>query len=151
MLLSVTNANEGYIFVDSTHPPTNLTDYVLELFPLIDSTTAQTIVQQYENVPTLTNVSSRTVAIMECKCDMTHCRLPCLIRLQQYSSAQHTDSCRRLERMRIRYLISFLIERSTGPMANRVQGEFAVPPAIHAEDLAYYFPTYVPKENLRLI
>lgn len=77
MLLSVTNANEGYIFVDSTHPPTNLTDYVLELFPLIDSTTAQTVVQQYENVPTLTDVSSRAVAIMgECKCHTVHHRLP---------------------------------------------------------------------------
>ena len=68
MLLSVTNADEGYIFVNSAHPPTNLTDYVTELFPLLDSTTVQMIVQQYENVPTLTNASSQAVAIMgECK------------------------------------------------------------------------------------
>ena len=68
MLLSVTNADEGYIFVDTTNPPTNLTNYVTELFPLIDSTTVQTIAQQYEDDPTLTDVLSQAIAVMgECE------------------------------------------------------------------------------------
>lgn len=67
MLLSVTNADEGYIFVDTTDPPTNLTNYVTELFSLIDSTTVQTIVQQYEDDPTLMDVLSQAIAVMgEC-------------------------------------------------------------------------------------
>ena len=68
MLLSVTNANEGYIFVDAAHPPNNLTSYVTELFPLLDPTTVQTVVHQYENVPALTGVWAQAVAIMgECE------------------------------------------------------------------------------------
>ena len=67
MLFSVTNADEGYIFVDTANPPTNLTNYVAELFPLIDPTTVQTIVQQYEDDPTLTDVLSQAIAVMgEC-------------------------------------------------------------------------------------
>lgn len=67
MLLSVTNSYEGYTFVDTANPPTNLTNYVAELFPLIDPITIQTIVQQYEDVPTLPDVLSQAVAVMgEC-------------------------------------------------------------------------------------
>ncbi|KAI0733810.1 alpha/beta-hydrolase [Fomitopsis betulina] len=64
MLLSVTNSYEGYTFVDTANPPTNLTNYVAELFPLIDPITIQTIVQQYEDVPTLPDVLSQAVAVM---------------------------------------------------------------------------------------
>ncbi|KZT64879.1 alpha/beta-hydrolase [Daedalea quercina L-15889] len=64
MLLSVTNSYEGYNFVDVAAPPTNPTNYVTELFPLIDATTVQIIVQQYLNDKTLTNTTSRAIAVM---------------------------------------------------------------------------------------
>ena len=68
MLLAVTNSYEGYNFVNTAMPPTNLTDYVTQLFPTIDDTTVQAIVQQYMDDTTLTNTSARAIAVMgECK------------------------------------------------------------------------------------
>lgn len=64
----MTNGAEGDVLVDTSNPPTNLTEYVISLFPLIDPITAQTIVQQYKNDLTLTDVFSQASAIMaECK------------------------------------------------------------------------------------
>ena len=68
VLLAVTNSYEGYNFVNSVTPPTNLTTYVTDLFPLINETIVQTIVQTYLNDTTLTNTSSQAIAIMgECE------------------------------------------------------------------------------------
>ena len=68
ILLSVTNTDEGYIFVNTANPPTNLSNYVTELFPLIDSVTVQAILQQYENVSTYPDVLSQAIAVMgECQ------------------------------------------------------------------------------------
>ncbi|EPS95764.1 hypothetical protein FOMPIDRAFT_1032719 [Fomitopsis schrenkii] len=64
MLLAVTNSYEGYNFVNSAVPPTNLTDYVTQLFPTIDDTTVQAIVEQYMDDATLTNTSARAIAVM---------------------------------------------------------------------------------------
>lgn len=64
----MTNTNEGYNFVNTANPPTNLTAYVAELFPLIDPVTVHAIVQQYEDDPALPDVLSQAIAIMgECK------------------------------------------------------------------------------------
>ena len=68
VLLAVTNSYEGYNFVDVAAPPPNLTNYVAELFPLIDEATVQIIVQQYLNDKTLTNTTAQAIAVMgECK------------------------------------------------------------------------------------
>ena len=68
MLLAVTNSYEGYNFVNAAVLPTNLTDYVTQLFPTIDDTTVQAIVQQYMDDTTLTNTSARAIAVMgECE------------------------------------------------------------------------------------
>ncbi|EPS94949.1 hypothetical protein FOMPIDRAFT_1169187 [Fomitopsis schrenkii] len=107
MLLSVTNGDEGYIFVDTANPPTNLTNYVTELFPLIDPTTVQTIVQQYEDDPTLTDVLSQAIAVM----------------------GESIFVCP-----------TYLLMGAFGDNAYKAP-DFAVPPATHGEDLAYYFPT----------
>ncbi|KAH9833428.1 Alpha/Beta hydrolase protein [Rhodofomes roseus] len=63
MLLAVTNSYEGWNFVNSVTPPTNLTNYVTELFPLINETTVQAIVQAYESAPELTNASAQAIAV----------------------------------------------------------------------------------------
>lgn len=75
MLLAVTNSYEGYNFVNSATPPTNLTTYVTDLFPLINETIVQTIVETYLNDTTLTNTSSQAIAIMgECEQSLTSAR-----------------------------------------------------------------------------
>ncbi|KAH9833434.1 alpha/beta-hydrolase [Rhodofomes roseus] len=68
MLLSVTNSLEGYVFVDTSSPPTNLTAYVTELFPLLNETTVQSIVQTYADDQALSTTLSQIVAVMgECE------------------------------------------------------------------------------------
>lgn len=64
----MTNSYEGYSFVNEAMPPTNLTDYVVQLFPTIADIAVQAIVQQYMDDTTLTNTSARAIAVMgECK------------------------------------------------------------------------------------
>ncbi|KAI0733804.1 Alpha/Beta hydrolase protein [Fomitopsis betulina] len=64
MLLAMTNSYEGYSFVNEAMPPTNLTDYVVQLFPTIADIAVQAIVQQYMDDTTLTNTSARAIAVM---------------------------------------------------------------------------------------
>ena len=68
----MTNTYEGYNFVNEADPPTNLTQWVAELFPVIDSVTIQSIVQQYEDDPSLPDVLSQAIAIMG-ECMYHHC------------------------------------------------------------------------------
>ncbi|EPT00684.1 hypothetical protein FOMPIDRAFT_150510 [Fomitopsis schrenkii] len=64
VLLAVTNSYEGYNFVNAVTQPTNLTTYVTNLFPLINETVVQAIVQTYSNDTALTNTSAQAIAIM---------------------------------------------------------------------------------------
>ncbi|KAH9833429.1 uncharacterized protein C8Q71DRAFT_860223 [Rhodofomes roseus] len=52
------------IFVDSASPPPSLTEYVTELFPLLDQTSVQSIVQMYTDDKVLTTTLSQAVAVM---------------------------------------------------------------------------------------
>ncbi|TFY61377.1 hypothetical protein EVJ58_g4549 [Rhodofomes roseus] len=98
MLLSVTNSLEGYVFVDTSSPPTNLTAYVTELFPLLNETTVQSIVQTYADDEALSTTLSQIVAVMG-ECEYLRATPHACIadsRTQQYSSALHICCCRRL-------------------------------------------------------
>ncbi|KZT64880.1 alpha/beta-hydrolase [Daedalea quercina L-15889] len=109
MLLAVTNSYEGYNFVDVASPPANLTGFVTELFPLINESTVQTIVQEYENDTALTSTTARAVAVL----------------------GESIFICP-----------TYLLLQAFGD--NAYKGEFAIPPAHHAQDLQYYFPTAFP-------
>ncbi|KAH9924568.1 Alpha/Beta hydrolase protein [Fomitopsis serialis] len=109
VLLSVTNSFEGYNFVDTTTPPTNITDYVTQLFPLIDQTIIQTIVEQYTSDPALNDTLAQAIGIM----------------------GESIFICP-----------TYLLLEAFGD--NAYKGEFAVPPAIHGQDVQYYFPTSNP-------
>lgn len=100
----MTNTNEGYNFVDESNPPTNLTEYVEQLFPLIDSVVTQVIVQQYSDDPSLPDVLSQAIAIMgECKPSSTTVTMGVILTVLQRSLyVRPTHLWRRLETKHIR-------------------------------------------------
>ena len=108
VLLAVTNTNEGYNFVDESNPPTNLTEYVEQLFPLIESVITQAIVQQYSDDPSLPDVLSQAIAILgECKSPGTAATMAIILTTDQRSLyVRRTHLWRRLETTHIRYSLA---------------------------------------------
>ncbi|KAJ3754100.1 Alpha/Beta hydrolase protein [Lentinula raphanica] len=117
-LLSITNSNEGNIFVNQTDPITNVSLYAGTLFPTFGSQQAQEIAQLYKDLGT--PLQQDNLIMGEC------------VR-KQWLEGEHliTD---------FRSLARLIHADSFG------QGEFAssasftaVPPATHGSDLVYYW------------
>jgi hypothetical protein len=64
VLLSVTNENEGYAFVNQS-TTSNLTDYITNLFPLLTPSEVNTAVELYSSIPDTTVVEQCNLVMGE--------------------------------------------------------------------------------------
>ncbi|KAF8879332.1 Alpha/Beta hydrolase protein [Gymnopilus junonius] len=103
LVLSVTNAHEGDVFVNQTSN-LQLTDFITQLFPTLESKEIQAAVQHYAGLGS--NTAQANAAMGES-----------IFICPTYTLMQAVNS---------------------------FKGEFAIPPAFHGSDLAYYFPSGSP-------
>ncbi|KAE9408457.1 alpha/beta-hydrolase [Gymnopus androsaceus JB14] len=102
-LLSITNTNEGVIFVNQTNPITNVSLYAGTLFPKFGSKQDSKTAELYASLGTPLEQDDAIMAESILICPTF-------------------------------YLLSAFPNSSW-------KGQFAIPPAHHGQDLAYYFPT----------
>ncbi|KAF8205833.1 Alpha/Beta hydrolase protein [Mycena galopus ATCC 62051] len=104
-ILSVTNSNEGFIFVPQTADFT-VVNYAQQLFPLLSPAQARSVASAYSALGTPTEQVTAIYGESIIIC-------PTYLLLNTFSG-----------------------KRSSG------QGEMAVPPGFHAEDILYYYPDF---------
>ncbi|KAF7346477.1 Carboxylic ester hydrolase [Mycena sanguinolenta] len=103
ILLSVTNANEGALFINQTGDY-DVADYVRNLFPLLGSEESSSVASLYESFGSSIDQLDAIVAESLLVC-------PTYLLLNAFSGKSY-------------------------------KGEYAIPPALHGDDMINYFPTF---------
>ncbi len=144
--MSVTNADEGAIFVDSSTAGTvQVPEYLMQLFPSLSAQHRDVVVTKYSGlgapIDQVTAImgecmyGTRTISFVSYSHFCSHIRLPHLL---PTSSFQRKSIQGKLK----------VQQRSEDSDIKFNQGQFAIPPATHGMDVSFYFPSYVRGHNM---
>lgn len=140
-LLAVSNAHEGRIAVPSPTP--NATEYTRQLFPKLTDKQVVEAAYQYTSLnETFPTSFDQVMAILgESMCNRNFKFEPSSNCYQHTSFVLLIHSFKPSKGARIRYILAFI--RFCSRSNCHTQGEFAIQPANHGDDLYYYFPSCV--------
>ncbi len=133
--MSITNSNEGALFVNaSTADTVVVSQYLKDLFPLLKNDSVDTAVNLYAGLGT--PIEQVTTIMAECKWIIFLRRTYISIHIS-HLCMPYVLSARGVRRAR------FQSKPSSGVFEELIppppQGEFAIPPGGHGNDVQYYF------------
>jgi hypothetical protein len=141
--LAITNTFEGAVFVSSATANGTLTQYVTNAIPTLDDADVNSVVEIYSNIPGLNTVLSQAIAVQGERRRPFSIFLkvrPILIWVVSHLHLPHLFLVGCFWKQEPQSMPSLLYPHSNS-YHNALQGEFAIPPGGHGNDVAYYFNT----------